>query len=249
MGYCPKCGADVGDAAFCPNCGNAIKNDLVAVHNSGVSVMQMQQSIRQESLDQATDVFEYFKVKEESFIDYEKIQGKLEYYQNKSKTAMIVLGWIFVAIAGNVSLGGLGGVFSGGGFDVASFMVMLFCFGIPGLIFGVLGTVFLITSNKWERTKKKEVPELQELISIYESDLNKHYEAYGVCPVGIEYCDPRILEVLIANIKSGRADTIKESIAIMIDDAHKTAMELNSREAAEAAGAAAAFSAASFFLK
>lgn len=252
MGYCPKCGADVGDAAFCHNCGNQITETLVEIHNTGAAAVQMQQSIRQESLDQATKVYEYFKVKEKSFIDYEKIQEKLAYYQGNNKTVMIVFGWIFAAIALSLIFGQLISIplqLSEYSFDFSSFMVTLCCTGVPVLIFGVLAIVFLTTSYKWEHTKKKEVPELQDLLLVYEKDLNEHYEAYGVCPVGIEYSDPRILEVLVSNIKSGRADTIKESIAIMMDDAHKTAMELNSRMAADAAGAAAAFSAASFFLK
>lgn len=82
-----------------------------------------------------------------------------------------------------------------------------------------------------------------------ENQLEVYYRDYGYCPIGIEFCDPDIIKSLADVVRTGRADTIKEAINVLLDDAHKTTMEMEARFTSQAAGTTAAFSAASFFFK
>ena len=72
----------------------------------------------------------------------------------------------------------------------------------------------------------------------------------------MEYTNPRITQVIYNVIRQGRADTPKEAINVMLQDAHRSEMELIAAQTAAAAhsasrssGVAAAFCAASFFLR
>ena len=109
----------------------------------------------------------------------------------------------------------------------------------------------------------KQVVYCRTRINELAQELTQHFRAYGYCPVGPEYTNPSILQQIMSVIQSGRAETPKEAINVLLDDAHKSSMEFaamltarNAQAAAEyaqgaAAGATASavFSAANFFLK
>ena len=85
-------------------------------------------------------------------------------------------------------------------------------------------------------------------------ELYQYYLNYGYCLVSAEYTNPSNLLAILHTIESGRADTIKEAINILVEDAHRNNMEalatqtaVASAAAARGATAAAVFSAANFF--
>lgn len=74
------------------------------------------------------------------------------------------------------------------------------------------------------------------------------------CLIGAEYTNPKVITQLANIFRAGRADTIKEAINVLLDDAHKSNVELQAqlsaqaaRQAANGAKTAAVFSAARFF--
>ena len=87
-------------------------------------------------------------------------------------------------------------------------------------------------------------------------ELNDHYNAYPMCPVGAQYSNPEIIEVIMEVMQSGRANTIADAINILINDINQSEMqaylqsiESYSRQSANASKTGAVFAAASFFLK
>ena len=74
--------------------------------------------------------------------------------------------------------------------------------------------------------------------------------------LSMEFSNPRIIKLIYNVIRQGRADTPKEAINVMLQDTHRTEMKLIAAQTAAAAsfasinsGVAAAFCAASFFLR
>ena len=51
------------------------------------------------------------------------------------------------------------------------------------------------------------------------------YAEYPLCPIGPEYSNPDVLYALLQVIQSGRADTIKEALNILIDDSYRQKMQ------------------------
>ncbi len=69
-----------------------------------------------------------------------------------------------------------------------------------------------------------------------------------------EYANPEILEIILGMLQSGRADTIKEAINLLINDAERSEMseylemiEQNTAAINEQTRVAAVFAAANFF--
>ena len=86
-------------------------------------------------------------------------------------------------------------------------------------------------------------------------ELFDHYISYPNCPVGPEYINPQILSLLHSVLLSGRADTVKESINLVIDETHRAkvreylaAIEYNTAAINAQTCVTTTFVAASFFI-
>ena len=90
---------------------------------------------------------------------------------------------------------------------------------IIAIIATIIGIALITNVNK---KKENAIRSRQEAIM---GELSDHYYQLSYCPVGFEYTYPPILQQLKQIVQTGRADTLKEAINVMIDDNHKSNME------------------------
>ena len=260
--FCFKCGAELPDGAgFCSSCGASLNSGAPSPQAPAMDyqaqmaqMQQMQQmqaqqyqmqknSIRQSEIASLANCYEHFNQKRETFKEYDRIGQRVNYYARGAKSALIVWGGIIAGF--NLIL--LTGFASS---EPPASVVFMFLLGM--LIGGVMifGGIMMKVKNKKNRALVES-----EYIRLSQ-ELNDHYNAYPMCPVGAEYANPEILELIMNVLNSGRADTIKEAINVLIAEVNQAEMnayleniEAYSRSAANASKTGAVFAAASFFLK
>lgn len=249
--FCFKCGAQLPDGAgFCSSCGASLNGgapspqapvmDYQAQMQMQAQQFQVQKnSVRQSEIASLTHCYEYFNQKRDTFRKYDMVNDRLSYYLRGAKSALIVWGAI-IASLGLIGFAGLK--------DDASFGIgMIVMFFIPGAAMIAGGVLMKVNNKKKCRHYESEYIRLSK-------ELNDHYNAYPMCPVGAEYANPEILEIILNVLNSGRADTIKEAINVLIAEVNQAEMnaylqciEAYSRQTAASSTTAAVFAAASFF--
>ncbi len=229
--YCNNCGSLVPDGtAFCGNCGTNV---------AGGAPTQIQQfqnqknAIRQSEMAALENAWAYFDKKRDTFKQYDLLSELVVYYAGGAKKSLIVWGAI-IFVLGVFALCGGGGAGS-------------LLFVLPGAAM-IAGGILMQVNNK-----KKYNQYLEEFADVM-TELNDYYNAYPNCPVGAEYSNPDIIESILNTIKSGRADTVKESINLLITDAERAemnermqAIESYAAQTSASASTAAFFAAANFF--
>lgn len=230
--YCIKCGEALNfEAKFCSNCGesvvNALNNDRVTINNK-----------KEELLSTFDTVYNYFQPLRNKYKAYENLCFAISNTKPIGVKRYIILGFAIFGVTYVASMG----------------LSQSFKFGNLCVLIGVVVAIYAYR-NKCSKNSK-DVDGLYKQLNKVGSDLYSHYVNYANCPISYEYSNPELIIVLRKMISSGRAESVKEAINLMIDDEHKARMEtgqmemLNeTRRAANAAGTAAFFSAASFFLK
>ena len=245
--FCSKCGHQVADNThFCPNCGNSISAAQVPVPEApSVPDPMMQYQIQKNAVRQSEyrvldHLIAHFSQKTEQYDDYDTATEAVNYYSRGARKGLIVWGAILTAF-GFIFLLSL---FDSQAASLAT--VGLFMFLLPGL-FMIFGGIMMQVANK--KNYQKSLYVWQQLAD----ELYNHYMAYPNCPVGPEYSNPHILVALRNTLQSGRADTIKECLNLMVADNNQRAMEdylaqiqQNAAQSARANTATAIFLAASF---
>lgn len=236
MSFCSKCGEEIiGDGNFCQKCGAPINgvSENVAIKN--VSTEQQRGSgkdLRSESLSQSQNLYDYFIKKSNEYNQLDILNAKINTFSNRKKrtvTAVDVVGVIIVVFVSykleNVS-------------ENAAIVV-------GGLLVVLASVAGIVTSMKLKKKNKEDI-KLRDSIA---SELTAYYNAYNNCPIGIEFSNPKDINLIMNTIRSGRADTISAAINIILDDEHKANMERKAgeiaqatAETAKAAKAAAGFS-------
>ncbi|MBO7453052.1 MAG: zinc ribbon domain-containing protein [Clostridiales bacterium] len=271
MAFCSNCGFSINDGLkFCSNCGapvggiSPVPPVLVPVQNQYQSPQQIQmmqqQSVfeqtakaRMDSLNEMNNMLSYFGQMAQQYDEYDHCNKMIPILQRGVGKARLVWGIIFCCIGAYIGLMTLMAFASSSSRgSVAVALAMIFfaaCFIIPGVLMIVSRSV---AANK----KRKELENMLNREAELATILTQHYNNYGFCLIGAEYTNPKILSRICDIIRSGRADTPKEAINILLDDAHKSMMQLQSqltmqatRQAARGATAAAVFSAANFFFR
>ena len=232
--YCGKCGSFVPDgAAFCNNCGENLQ--MVAQ----AQMFQAQKNaIRQSEMDELERAIAHFNQKRAEFEEYDYVSNQVVHYARGARKSLIVWGAIIASI-GLLMLAVAG---SEAGVAPAAMIFLL-----PGIAM-IAGGILMQVNNK------KKLNEYSEQYARLSYELMNHYNAYPNCPVGAEYSNPEVLEIILGALRSGRADTIKESINVLISDAERaemqealSAIEAYTAQTSAGARAAAVFAAASFF--
>lgn len=260
--FCIKCGAQLPDGAgFCSSCGSSLNapsmNEISAPSaDYNVQMLQAQQmqaqqyqmqknGIRQSEIDSLSRTYAHFNLKQSAFQEYDKVGERLNYYSRGARSALIVWGAIITVFSFLILLGGA----SLGVRYVKTFMVPFAIFFIPGVMMITGGILMKVNNKKKRRYYESEYIRLAQ-------ELNDHYNAYPQCPVGAEYANPKILEVIMGVLNSGRADTIKEAINLMIAEVNQAEMSLYlqnieayAKSTSNYSKASAIFAAASFFTK
>lgn len=232
--FCPHYGQQIADgSAFCSVCGKSTTN----VTPAPVMDFQAQKNaVRQSEISALSQALQHFNQKRDEFTEYDYVCELVNHYSQGAKSSLLVWG-ILIATAGLLCCMA----------DEEALLGSLIGFVVPGaaMIFG--GIMMKVKNRKNYAYFQQEYARLSE-------ELYNHYVSYSNCPVGPEYANPEILEIILGVLQSGRADTIKEAINLLIDDAERNEMseyldmiEQNTAAINAQTRVAAVFAAANFF--
>lgn len=235
--FCPHCGSQVADGvAFCSNCGGNLNVASQPVQQPVYDYQAQKMAVRQSEINALANVMQHFEQKRSEFEEYDAVCTLVNYYSRGAKGSLLVWGII-------ISVVGLLVCFA----DASAVVGGLVGFIIPGAAMIVGGILMKVKNRKNQEYYNAEYARLSE-------ELYNHYLAYPNCPVGPEYVSPDILELIMAVMQSGRADTIKESINLLLAEADQdeineylASIEANTSAIRANTGVAAVFAAANFF--
>ncbi|MBQ3230787.1 MAG: zinc ribbon domain-containing protein [Clostridia bacterium] len=261
--FCPYCGNNVPDgAAFCSSCGNNLSANQApaqtVVNDYQYQQQQMQQqymmqqqmqmqqfqmqknAVRQSEISALDQALRYFSQKRDVFEEYDNVCNLVNHYARGAKSALIVWGAIITSFGFLASLSAIENGFS-------TFVVFLLLMIVPGLAM-ITGGILMKINNR------KKFNYYQDRYAVLSQELYNFYMSYPECPVGPEYANPDILALIMETLQSGRADTIKEAINLLIQDANDAeyveylnAIQENTAAINSQTRVAAIFAAASFF--
>lgn len=244
--YCPHCQIPLENgAAFCPGCGRQVNAPPSSIPDLSAAPMDLPQSypqphtvtqvpgpqqnvtqsvviqpmimnpgyqtpdpyaqyqqrsaMRQTEIKVLGEVMRHFSSRQGDYDAYDSNAKKLLYYARGASSALWVWG-IIVTV--------LGILFSG----IATEFGMVFW--APGCLM-ILGGILMKVNNR---------SKLNKCISTHKyltQELYQHYLMYTNCPVGPEYSNPRVLQVLLNILQSGRCDTITGAINCMLSSANQ----------------------------
>ncbi len=240
--FCPKCGQQIADdSSFCMHCGNSISGAVAPVQPV-VDFQAQKNNVRQSELNALNNAYEYFSQKRSEFEEYDAVCTLVNYYAGGAKSSLLVWGCIILTFG----LIALLAVFSEGSAD--GILGVLLAIMLPASLMIAGGVLMKVNNRKKYAYYQSEYARLSQ-------ELYAHYTAYPNCPIGPEYANPDILATIASVLRSGRADTIKESINLLLSDADAEAMnaylasiEQNTNAINAQTRVAAVFAAANFFL-
>lgn len=228
--YCVNCGAEIlENATFCSACGTRIAQNQTQTEN----FQSQKDIIHKNEIFKLKMAINYFSQKYNQYKAYDKACAMLNEYSRPASKALIIWGCIILTIGLMLCIATL---------SVQSVVLVL----IPGIAM-LIGGIFMQVNNRRKyRSAKYEYTCLSR-------ELYKHYASYTNCPVGAEFTNPETLQKILSVLISGRADTIKESINILLSDVdraqinkyiksiQKNTMEMNRNTAVSAFFIAARF--------
>lgn len=285
INFCPNCGAQISAYQGGLTSGVVEQTNVTPVYSGAYN----REEIRTSEINNVKKLLSYFSLKTEQYNEYDLVCKELFRLKKGRRKSCAVWGWI-LTIGGIVSIGyslinalmnylsnripsqqnSVSGVVGElikddfGSLKIQPNMIWIF-FVIAAFfaLFFVLPGVLMIIVDK-KKIKKGYLNEVEcytnKYYSLYD-ELYTHYFNYKNCPIGPEYTNPANIRVILDTIISGRADTTKEAINILVEDAHRNRMEnyaaqtaefahqaaVNAGRAARASTVGAVFSAANFF--
>lgn len=204
--YCPNCGSAVPeDGRFCPNCGQTVNT----FGNTAVPCdpyTQTKDLTRRNEMAILDRLLNYFGPKQPQYDAFDDACKRVNHYARGAKSALLVWGCIVVGLALLMLVESLINYryISDGPYFV--FGILFLVVGIPMIVGGVLMKVFNRRSSS--RAKGDYFTLSVELYT--------HFYECEDCPIGAEYTNPKILASLAYILQSGRADTIKEAINLLV---------------------------------
>ncbi len=233
--FCHHCGQQVADgAAFCTACGKSLT--AAPTPSPAVDFQAQKNAIRQSEISALTKALQYFSQKRSEFTEYDYVCELVNHYAQGAKGSLLVWGCIIATIGLLTMLAG-----------PEAMLGALIGFVVPGAAM-IFGGIMMKVKNR------KNYQYFQDEYARLSQELYDHYVSYPNCPVGPEYANPEILEIILGVLQSGRADTIKEAINLLINDAERSEMseyldmiEQNTAAINAQTRVAAVFAAANFF--
>ena len=221
--FCPYCGNRMVDSAsFCTACGKqivlAIETNLQEMSVQNTAEQQVQQyqlqkdAIRKGEIESLENTISHFSKKADQFKDYDYFCNRVNYYAQGASSALLAWGCIIASF----SLMLMAILASEN--NTVDLPVVAIILLIPGLLMVAGGVIMKLCSCKKFQKSLEAYAQLSE-------ELNEHYANYPNCPVGAEYTNPEILKQFLYTLQSGRADTIKESINLMVDPRHNSRIQ------------------------
>ncbi|MBQ3499166.1 MAG: zinc ribbon domain-containing protein [Clostridia bacterium] len=241
--FCQKCGFQMDDnSKFCPQCATPVAGNFVAANQQAVYNYQAEKNaIRQSETEVVVNAYNHFSQKQAAFDEYDQVIRTISHYRRKNAIPMIVWGCILLApvlILGLIL-----------GFEEIGFLYLAIILMIPGAALLAGGITKLLCV-------RKKIAALEQRYAQLSVELYNHYLNCPNCPVGPEYINPKALYKIITVLRSGRADTVKESINVIVNDANSARvgqylhnLQATTNQINAQTRVAAVFAAGSFFLK
>ena len=243
---CPNCGGYIENenATFCPDWGDPIASSGIAElgYQSASFVrsndpMASRHESRQAEIDEVNKMINYFSRVNDKYAEYENVCVRLDPKNKQKKVGLLVWGIILSVV----------------GLEMAVAIKALSAVGIMLLLGGIAMIIGFAASSS---SRSSNYDEAYAKFSRLSDELYRYYQGYGPCLVSAEYTNPSNLRAIRDTISSGRADSIKEAVNILVEDAHRNNMEafarqtaISSAAAARGAKASAIFSAANLFIR
>ncbi len=208
--YCPFCGNPNGDnATFCSTCGSQLVSAPQQMYPSpyaqtNIQAQQYQYqnaALRKGSIDSLYSAIAHFSQKSAQFEEYDHVCHQINRYSHGAKASLLIWGCIVF------TLGLLIAITSE---DVETAAMFACIFSLPGILM-IVGGILMKIFNR------RTLEQLKERYAALTNELYNHFVICPGCPVGTEYANPQVLGLLLDVIQSGRADTVKESINIVMD--------------------------------
>ena len=233
--FCNQCGKQNPDSArFCNFCGAPMAGPMVTIY-------QPRKQERNAEIAELERMIRYFSQKSALYGEYDNVSAEIDSCSKGKHYALLIWG-IIVSFAATMMFSAINSS------DTKTAVIALIPFLIgQGMIVGHI--IYAVSFNKRLDMLTCRYDELS-------SELFDYYRGYGTCLIGPEYTNPSNLITILNTIKSGRADTTKDAINILVEDAYRRNMQQFAAQAARSAAAAArgarvsaVFSAANFFLR
>ena len=129
--------------------------------------------------------------------------------------------------------------------------------GIPALLSLLMGSpigllfllpILFLCLLKYNEGKKYKInsERIKERFKEVKLELVNNYNNYANCPIGFEYSNPEVIAIIKKTLISGRAESLKEAINIILDDIHKRNLENGIKNIEQLSGMTAIYTAANF---
>lgn len=206
--YCAKCGTEIGDSNFCPNCGLPMGALAVEIgKQDAVSIEFQQKNDRNALLARISEDIAYYRQDQPLYNQWNQASWAMREADRKNKMIWpIVLSacWLSCVVPLAFPF-----AFLPQGTD--TFFVLLLVLVLP-----VVVVLFIHFFNKQKR-RKRIAKYKQERDALWLS-ICQHYNAHPNNLVAFEYAKLDSLEMIAELIRLGRADSIKEALNIMRND-------------------------------
>lgn len=265
--FCSHCGKEMTvNGSYCSYCGKPT-NNIVQVQPKPYSQSQdYQRNIqRQCEISEVEKMINYFYQKSSQYNEYDLVNERLYKLSRYSPAHLIVWGCILLTLSmyGIIFMIVLLATWEAKNLDVFSYSYEDIIYGVVFSATIIPGIILVFSYIKRFKKHNREMAHYLKRYDELSKELYIHYISYKNCPIGPEYTNPSNLRVIYQTIVSGRADTTKEALNVLVEDAHRKKMEdlaettaqyaqaaaQASARAASSARTGAFFAAANFFLK
>jgi hypothetical protein len=201
-------------------------------------------SLRNREIEELGRMISYFSQKSDQYAEYDSVCQKMDRIAKGKRCALLVWGIIITVLGLICTL-----AYTASQESVASLLYALLLVALPGIGM-IIGYIF------YSRSFDKNTTIITNRYYELSEELYQHYLSYGICLIGPEYTNPSNLQTILSTIQSGRADTTKDALNVLVEDSYRNNMQKLAAQTARSAAAAArgaktsaVFSAANFFLK
>lgn len=199
MAFCKQCGTDLRGARFCPKCGTSADGEMMVQQRREVAYSAT--NIRRESLEEMDRMLTYFGKKKAEYVQYEALDDEIRRRQTQGYYGWLIAGVIMALVAFFLLK------ISGNLDQIDGYII----FGIPVVV--VFSIFALLRKNN-----EKRIRIAQRKFAKVSTELTDYHAAYGYCPLGVQYTNPIILNVLNSLIHEGQASTPEEALKCFIKD-------------------------------
>lgn len=195
--FCQKCGQEMPDGAqFCMKCGAKVEKEQPKVMPRTVD--------RNQEIAELEKMIEYFSQKAPQYAEYDTVCLNVNHYAVGFTNVLRVIG-ILVVVFGSFL-----GVYMSEYTRTAQYGNLIV------LVMLAIGVGMIVANQMMVKRFRHGAAETYQRYDLLTVELYENYMAYGECAIGCEYTNPNNLRAILEMIESGRADTAKDAINMLM---------------------------------